>query len=188
MKEGAGANPVELARSLGVPQWKVKSLAPAGGPLQRRGPQGPPGAAAPGGLPPQDQHRQPPALAGVGLGQDGAGVRCKTSLRGAPGTQVSSLIPQPPSDRWHKRPAFAGAEKTDSKNPDEARIKDLASAITATQDKLLTSFEMEKDERMARMTAIQQGQYIIEQWQQKIIEMRITISSKFRVSGCLLNQ
>jgi hypothetical protein len=50
-----------------------------------------------------------------------------------------------------------------AKNPDEARIKDPASAITATQDKLLTSFEMEKEERMARMTEIQQGQYIIEQ-------------------------
>jgi DNA polymerase-3 subunit delta len=30
VKEGAGANPVELARSLGVPQWKVKGLAQQG--------------------------------------------------------------------------------------------------------------------------------------------------------------
>jgi hypothetical protein len=45
------------------------------------------------------------------------------------------------------------------KNPDEARVKDLVSAIIATQAKLLTSFEMERDERMARMTAIQQGEY-----------------------------
>ena len=33
VKEGAGANPAELARSLDVPQGEVKSLAPAGGPL-----------------------------------------------------------------------------------------------------------------------------------------------------------
>ena len=75
VKEGAGANPVELARSLGVPQWQGQEPGAAGGSLQRRGPQGPPGHAAPGGLQPQDQHRQPPALAGVGLDQDGAGVR-----------------------------------------------------------------------------------------------------------------
>jgi DNA polymerase-3 subunit delta len=30
VKEGAGANPVEVARSLGVPQWKVKSLGQQG--------------------------------------------------------------------------------------------------------------------------------------------------------------
>ena len=30
VKEGAGANPVELARSLGVPQWKIKGLAQQG--------------------------------------------------------------------------------------------------------------------------------------------------------------
>jgi DNA polymerase III delta subunit len=30
VKEGAGANPMELARSLGVPQWKIKGLAQQG--------------------------------------------------------------------------------------------------------------------------------------------------------------
>jgi hypothetical protein len=78
VKEGKGANPVES-----------QEPGPTGGPLQRRRPQGPPEAAAPGGLPSQDQHRQPPALAGVGLGQDGAGVRCKTSLR----TRHSGVVP-----------------------------------------------------------------------------------------------
>jgi len=29
---------------------------------------------------------------------------------------------------------------------------------------------MERDERKARMTALQQGQYIIEQWYQKIMK------------------
>ena len=59
-------------------------------------------------------------------------------------------------------PPLQGQDKTRrDKNPDEARIKDPASAITATQDKLLTSFDMEKEERMARMTAILQGHYIM---------------------------
>jgi DNA polymerase III delta subunit len=30
VKEGEGANPAELARSLGVPQWKIKGLAQQG--------------------------------------------------------------------------------------------------------------------------------------------------------------
>ena len=74
VKEGAGANPAELARQPEGAPVQGQEPGPAGGPLQRRGPQAPPGHAAPGGLPPQDQHRQPPALAGVGLNQDGAGV------------------------------------------------------------------------------------------------------------------
>ena len=68
-------------------------------------------------------------------------------------------------------PPLQGQDKARRyKNPDEARIKDLVSAIIAMQDQLLTSFEMERDERKARMTAIQQGQYIIEQWYQKIMK------------------
>jgi Spy/CpxP family protein refolding chaperone len=45
--------------------------------------------------------------------------------------------------------------------PDEAKIKDLISAANAAQDKLLTSFKMERDEMMALMTPIQQAQFII---------------------------
>jgi Spy/CpxP family protein refolding chaperone len=44
---------------------------------------------------------------------------------------------------------------------DESKIKDLVSSISATQDKLLSSFKMERDEAMALMTPIQQGQFII---------------------------
>ena len=75
------------------------------------------------------------------------------------------------------------------KNPDEARVKDLVSAIIATQAKLLTSFETERDERMAWMTAIQQGQYIIEQWYQKDNEkVGKLYFQNLGLPGWLLNQ
>lgn len=45
--------------------------------------------------------------------------------------------------------------------PDEAKIQDLVRATNATQDKLLTSFKMERDEAMALMTPVQQGQFIM---------------------------
>ncbi|MGO8760422.1 MAG: hypothetical protein ACLP2P_12530 [Desulfobaccales bacterium] len=44
--------------------------------------------------------------------------------------------------------------------PDEAKLLDLVRTANATQDKLLTSFKMERDEAMALMTPIQQGQFI----------------------------
>jgi len=76
-------------------------------------------------------------------------------------------------------PPLQGQDKARRyKNPDEAGAKDLVSAIIATQAKLLTSFEMERDERMARMTAIQQGQYNIEQWYQKIMKKEENYISK----------
>jgi len=45
--------------------------------------------------------------------------------------------------------------------PDEAKIQDLVKAANAAQDKLLTSVKMERDEAMALMTPVQQGQFIM---------------------------
>ncbi len=45
--------------------------------------------------------------------------------------------------------------------PDEAKIRDLVRAASAAQDKLLTSFKMERDEAMTLMTPVQQGQFIL---------------------------
>jgi Spy/CpxP family protein refolding chaperone len=55
---------------------------------------------------------------------------------------------------------------------DEAKIKDLVSNINAAQDKLLTSFKVERDEAMALMNPIQQGQFIMimSRWYQEIIK------------------
>ena len=45
--------------------------------------------------------------------------------------------------------------------PDEAKIQDLVRATNAAQDKLLTSVKMERNEAMALMTPVQQGQFIM---------------------------
>jgi Spy/CpxP family protein refolding chaperone len=45
--------------------------------------------------------------------------------------------------------------------PDEAKVQGLVMATNAAQDKLLTSVKMERDEAMALMTPIQQGQFIM---------------------------
>jgi Spy/CpxP family protein refolding chaperone len=57
-------------------------------------------------------------------------------------------------------------------NRDEAKIQNLVSAAKAAQDKLLTSFKMERDEAMALMTPIQQGQFIMfmGNWFQEMIK------------------
>ena len=54
---------------------------------------------------------------------------------------------------------------------DEAKLKDLVSAANATQDKLLTSLKMERDEAMALMTPLQQGQLfmLIDNWFQEMM-------------------
>lgn len=46
-------------------------------------------------------------------------------------------------------------------SPDEAKVQGLVRATSADQDKLLASFKMERDEAMALMTPIQQGQFIM---------------------------
>ncbi len=45
--------------------------------------------------------------------------------------------------------------------PDGAKIQDLVRAANDAQDKLLTSVKMERDEAMALMTPVQQGQFIV---------------------------
>jgi Spy/CpxP family protein refolding chaperone len=51
--------------------------------------------------------------------------------------------------------ALAGATQN------QAKISDLVSTISATQDKLFASVKMERDEAMALMTPTQQAQFII---------------------------
>ena len=55
---------------------------------------------------------------------------------------------------------------------DEAKLKDLVSAANAAQDKLLTSFKMERDEAMALMTPIQQGRLfmLMDNWFQEMMK------------------
>ena len=45
--------------------------------------------------------------------------------------------------------------------PDEGKIKDLVAAICADQDKMMQSFKSQRDEELALMTPLQQGQYLL---------------------------
>ena len=56
--------------------------------------------------------------------------------------------------------------------PDEAKVKELVSAITAGQDNLFASFRKQRDEEMGLMTPVEQGKYLMamSQWRQKMME------------------
>ena len=45
--------------------------------------------------------------------------------------------------------------------PDEAKIKDLVAAIRADQEKMVKSFQSQKDDDLALMTPVQQGRYLM---------------------------
>ena len=55
---------------------------------------------------------------------------------------------------------------------DQAKIKDIVGNINVAQDKLLASLKMERDEAMALMNPIQQGQFvmIMSQWCREIMK------------------
>jgi len=59
-------------------------------------------------------------------------------------------------------------------NPDEAKLKELVSALTAGQDKMFASFKNQRDEELALMTPAEQAKYllILGQWRQKMMDKR----------------
>lgn len=56
--------------------------------------------------------------------------------------------------------------------PDEAKVKDLVSAITTGQDNLFASFKKQREEEMGLMTPVEQGKYLMamSQWREKMME------------------
>lgn len=56
-------------------------------------------------------------------------------------------------------------------NPDEAKLKELVSALTVGQDKMFASFKNQRDEELALMTPAEQGRYllVLGQWRQKMM-------------------
>ena len=56
--------------------------------------------------------------------------------------------------------------------PDEAKLKELVSALTADQDKMFASFKNQRDEELALMTPAEQANYmmILGQWRQKMMK------------------
>jgi len=59
-------------------------------------------------------------------------------------------------------------------NPDEAKLKQLVSTLTAAQDKLFASFKSQRDEELALMTPLEQARYfqVLAQWRQKMMGKR----------------
>jgi hypothetical protein len=77
---------------------------------------------------------------------------------------------------------IAGVKKTNddlqaalgAANPDEAKLKELVSALNADQDKMFASFKNQRDEELALMTPVEQAKYlmILGQWRQKMMDKR----------------
>ena len=59
-------------------------------------------------------------------------------------------------------------------SPDEAKLKELVSALTAGQDKIFASFKSQRDEELALMTPAEQAKYllVLGQWRQKMMDKR----------------
>jgi len=59
-------------------------------------------------------------------------------------------------------------------NPDEAKLKELVSALTANQDKMFASFKNQRDEELSLMTPAEQAKYlmVLGQWRQKMMDKR----------------
>jgi hypothetical protein len=59
-------------------------------------------------------------------------------------------------------------------NPDEAKLKELVSVLTAGQDKLFASYKNQRDEELSLMTPAEQARYllVLGQWRQKIMDKR----------------
>ena len=57
-------------------------------------------------------------------------------------------------------------------NPDEAKLKELVSALIAGQDKMFASFNNQRNEELSLMTPAEQAKYLIVlgQWRQKFME------------------
>jgi Spy/CpxP family protein refolding chaperone len=56
--------------------------------------------------------------------------------------------------------------------PDEVKLKELTTAITADQDVLVNTYKARRDEILALLTPAQQGKYLLAtlKWQQKLLE------------------
>jgi Spy/CpxP family protein refolding chaperone len=87
-----------------------------------------------------------------------------------------------------RKEIIAGLRKADADleallkapNPDEAKVKGLVSAVTASQDKLFASFKNQRDEKLALMTPVQQGKHLIavKQWRHEMMEKHETKSGE----------
>lgn len=56
--------------------------------------------------------------------------------------------------------------------PDEAKVKELVSAVTGGMDSLFNSFKSQREEEMALMSPIEQGKYLMEmsKWREEMFK------------------
>jgi hypothetical protein len=59
-----------------------------------------------------------------------------------------------------------------AEKPDEAKVKDLVSAITSGQDKLFASFKDQRDAELALLSPMEQGKYLLAMtsWRHEMME------------------
>ena len=56
--------------------------------------------------------------------------------------------------------------------PDEAKVKDLVSTLTAGQDNLFASFQNQRNEELALLSPVEQGKYLLalSQWRHEMMQ------------------
>jgi Spy/CpxP family protein refolding chaperone len=124
----------------------------------------------------------------LGQAKEDAGVRQQErkgqmikELKLAPEKEKAMLAVE---DKYAKerKEIIAGVKKTNddlqaalvAAKPDDAKLKELVSALTAGQDKMFASFKNQRDEELALMTPVEQAKYLIVlgQWRQKMMDKR----------------
>ena len=122
----------------------------------------------------------------LGQAKEGEGARYKEKrnqmikeLKLAPEKEKTVLAVE---DKYagERKEIVAGVKKTNedmqaalkAANPDEAKLKELVSALTAGQDKMFTSFKNQRDEELSLMTPAEQAKYLLVrgQWLQKMMD------------------
>ena len=119
---------------------------------------------------------------GQAKGEEGAGYKAQKGqmikeLKLAPEKEKAILAVE---DKYasERKEIIAGVKKAHddlqaamaAANPDEAKLKELVSTLTADQDKLFASFKNQRDEELSLMTPAEQGKYllVLGQWRQKM--------------------
>jgi Spy/CpxP family protein refolding chaperone len=69
--------------------------------------------------------------------------------------------------------------------PDETKVKDLVSALTAGQDKLFASFKSQRDEELALLSPVEQGKYLLalSQWRHEMMQKCMKEASEKKMKG-----
>jgi Spy/CpxP family protein refolding chaperone len=128
-----------------------------------------------------------PALGQVKVkGEEGARVKAQKDqmikeLKLAPEKEKAMLAVGDKYSRERKE-IVAGVKKANedlraavgAATPDEAKLKELVSALTAGQDKMFASFKNQRDEELALMTPAEQAKYLLVmgEWRQKKMDKR----------------